>query len=85
MLRRHFCIVTFIGLAGLIVTPPTTSLASAETKQAKFIGSLIGKAIKVLEEEGRDAADSKVLSAGGVVNKISCGHPRSSDDPENSQ
>jgi len=39
----------FIGLAGLIVTPPTTPLASAETKQAKFIGALIGKAIKVLE------------------------------------
>ena len=49
MLRRHFCIVTFIGLAGLIATSTATPLASTETKQAKFISALIGKVVKVLE------------------------------------
>jgi len=38
-----------MGLAGLMVTPTTTLLASAETKQSKFIDALIGKAIKILE------------------------------------
>ena len=38
-----------MGLAGLMVTPTTTPLASAETKQAKFIGALIGKAVKILQ------------------------------------
>ena len=49
MLRRDFCIVTLLGLAGLIVTSTTRPLASTETKQAKFIDALIGKAVKILE------------------------------------
>ena len=49
MLRRRFCLATFIGLPFLLASGSIKAVASINTEQAKFINSLIEKAIKILE------------------------------------
>ena len=49
MLRRRFCLLSFIGLPCLLASGRIGAIASTETEQAKFVSTLVDKAIKILE------------------------------------
>ena len=49
MLRRRFCLLSFIGFPFLVTSGSVNSIASTQTEQAKFVNSLIDKAIEILE------------------------------------
>ncbi len=49
MLRRRFCLLSFIGLPCLLASGRMGAVASTDTEQAKFVNTLIDKAIKILE------------------------------------
>ncbi|MEE2694040.1 MAG: ABC transporter substrate-binding protein [Pseudomonadota bacterium] len=57
MLRRRFCLVSFVGGPCLLALGCRDAIASAETEQAKFITSLINKAVTILELPIENRAD----------------------------